>query len=96
MLGSWDSNQKINEKRIYGYIYIYIYIERERERERELVIAGVDLLWNIILFYGPLLASFSSEIIPNRRLKIYWNKMILKTLAVTQMSVDKNINAVGF
>ena len=31
MLGSWDSNQKINEKRIYGYIYIYI--ERERERE---------------------------------------------------------------
>ena len=85
MLGSWDSNQKINEKRIYGYI----------ERERELVIAGVDLLWNIILFYGPL-ASFSSEIIPNKRLKIYWNKMILKTLAVTQMSVDKNINAVGF
>ena len=85
MLGSWDSNQKINEKRIYGYI----------ERERELVIAGVDLLWNIILFYGPL-ASFSSEIIPNKRLKIYWNKMILKTLAVTQMSVDKNISAVGF
>ena len=30
MLGSWDSNQKINEERIYGYIYIY----RERERER--------------------------------------------------------------
>ena len=76
------------------YMDIYIYIERERERE--LVIAGVDLLWNIILFYGPLLASFSSEIIPNKRLKIYWNKMILKTLAVTQMSVDKNINAVGF
>ena len=66
MLGSWDSNQKINEKRIYGYIYIYI----ERERERELVIAGVDLLWNIILFYGPLLPSFSSEIIPNMRLNI--------------------------
>lgn len=71
--------------------YMDIYIERERE----LVIAGVDLLWNIILFYGPL-ASFSSEIIPNKRLKIYWNKMILKTLAVTQMSVDKNISAVGF